>query len=457
MANTFLKAMGYEVGKSLVEDTLLDAAKETMTEAMKRNVKFYLPVDCVVADRLDKQAETKIIPVQEVPKDWLITDIGPATVTLFGEALQNAKTIVWNGPMGAFEYDAFSRGTMAMVQKVADSYALTIVGGGDTDVALHKAGDFQKFSYVSTGGGAFIELLEGKKLPGIQALEDWVQEESRCLNVSPSSPATGRCTRPWPRPGPWPGISGRGRPPGRRAEVALAPPYTALAAVAAELAGSDIRLAAQDTFWEKQGAYTGAISPGMLADVGCHYVIVGHSERRQHFGDTDDSGQPEAHGGPGGRADPHPVRRRDPGGAGGRSRPSGGGEPAAAGAWERFNRPPAPAPGPGLRAGVGHRHRAHRHPGPGPGRCTTSSAACCGSSWVRWPKPSASSTAAASPRTTPPPSWPSRISTAPWWGAPPSRPPPFWGSSTRPGRVGQFRANHLLSGGCVARLQPGLP
>jgi phosphoglycerate kinase len=111
--------------------------------------------------------------VQEVPRDWLISDIGPATVTLFGEALQNAKTIVWNGPMGAFEYDAFSRGTMAMVQKVADSYALTIVGGGDTDVALHKAGEFQKFSYVSTGGGAFLELLEGKQLPGIQALQEW--------------------------------------------------------------------------------------------------------------------------------------------------------------------------------------------------------------------------------------------------------------------------------------------
>ncbi len=120
-------------------------------------------------------AETKITPVQEVPQDWLIVDIGPATVTLFGEALQNAKTIIWNGPMGAFEYDAFSRGTMAMVQKVADSYALTIVGGGDTDVALHKAGEFQKFSYVSTGGGAFIELLEGKKLPGITALEKWAK------------------------------------------------------------------------------------------------------------------------------------------------------------------------------------------------------------------------------------------------------------------------------------------
>jgi len=173
MANTFLKAMGYEVGKSMVDDSLLQRARELMTAALKKKVKFYLPVDCVVADRLGKQAETKILPVQEVPRGWVIADIGPATVTLFGEALQNAKTIVWNGPMGAFEYDAFSRGTMAMVQKVAESYALTIVGGGDTDVALHKAGEFQKFSYVSTGGGAFLELLEGKMLPGIKALENW--------------------------------------------------------------------------------------------------------------------------------------------------------------------------------------------------------------------------------------------------------------------------------------------
>jgi phosphoglycerate kinase len=175
MATTFLKAMGYHVGKSLVDDSLLKTAKDLMKTALKKKVKFYLPVDCVVADRMDKRAETKITPVQEVPDDWIIADIGPATVTLFGEALQNAKTIVWNGPMGAFEYDAFSRGTMAMVHKVADSYALTIVGGGDTDVALHKAGEFQKFSYVSTGGGAFIELLEGKKLPGIMALEEWAK------------------------------------------------------------------------------------------------------------------------------------------------------------------------------------------------------------------------------------------------------------------------------------------
>jgi phosphoglycerate kinase len=176
MANTFLKAQGYEVGQSLVEDSLLEAAGEIMAAALKKKVRLYLPVDCVIADKLARSAETKITPVQEVPQDWLIADIGPATVTLFGEAMQSAKTIIWNGPMGAFEYDAFSRGTMAMVQKVADSYALTIVGGGDTDVALHKAGENQKFSYVSTGGGAFIELLEGKKLPGIEALEKWARE-----------------------------------------------------------------------------------------------------------------------------------------------------------------------------------------------------------------------------------------------------------------------------------------
>ncbi len=179
MANTFFKSMGYEVGKSLLDESLVQQARDLMASALKKKVKFYLPVDCVVADKLGKSAETKIVPVQEVPRDWVIADIGPATVTLFGEALQNAKTIIWNGPMGAFEFDAFSRGTMAIVQKVAESYALTIVGGGDTDVALHKAGEFQKFSYVSTGGGAFLELMEGKKLPGIKALETWAQRKGK--------------------------------------------------------------------------------------------------------------------------------------------------------------------------------------------------------------------------------------------------------------------------------------
>jgi len=171
MANTFLKALGYDVGNSFIEEDLLDVAKKLVKTAKANSVKLYLPVDCVVAEAIEPNAETKITTIQEVPKKWYILDIGPATTTLFGEALQNAKTIIWNGPLGAFEMDAFSRGTMAMIHHITNTYALTIVGGGDTDVAIHKAGAWDKFSYISTGGGAFLELLEGKTLPGVAALE----------------------------------------------------------------------------------------------------------------------------------------------------------------------------------------------------------------------------------------------------------------------------------------------
>lgn len=171
MANTFLKSVNYYVGNSLVEEELVSVAHCLMGKAKDKGVRMYVPVDCVVATTMDPQAETKITPVQEVPKDWMILDIGPATSMLYSEVLQNAKTIIWNGPMGAFEMDAFSRGTMAMVQAVANSYALTIVGGGDTDVAVHRAGETSKISYISTGGGAFLALLEGSQLPGVAALE----------------------------------------------------------------------------------------------------------------------------------------------------------------------------------------------------------------------------------------------------------------------------------------------
>jgi phosphoglycerate kinase len=172
MANTFLAAMGYNVGKSLLEKDLVETAKALMETAQRQNVKLYLPVDCIVGDKFAPQAETKQITVQEVPAEWMILDIGPATTMLFHEALETAKTIIWNGPMGAFEMDAFSRGTMAMVEHVASSHALTIVGGGDTDVAVHKAGETNNISYMSTGGGAFLMLMEGKELPGVIALNN---------------------------------------------------------------------------------------------------------------------------------------------------------------------------------------------------------------------------------------------------------------------------------------------
>lgn len=170
MAFTFIKAMGLEIGRSLVEDDMLEFAKGIQEHAISRGVKFYLPVDCVVAASLDPGAETKILPVQEIPEGWYGLDIGPASVKLFGEAVQNAKTILWNGPMGMFERDAFSRGTFAMVHAVANAYALTIVGGGDTALAVHRAGESDSMSFISTGGGAALQLLEGNDMPGLAAL-----------------------------------------------------------------------------------------------------------------------------------------------------------------------------------------------------------------------------------------------------------------------------------------------
>lgn len=170
MAFTFIKAMGYEVGNSLVESDMIDFAIKIMEKLRTNRVKFYLPVDVVIAQSIDTGAETKIVPVQEIPQGWRGLDIGPASVKLFTEALHDAKTILWNGPMGVFEIDAFSRGTFAIAHAVADSYAFTIVGGGDTDYAVHKAGVSDSISFISTGGGAALQLLEGKELPGLAVL-----------------------------------------------------------------------------------------------------------------------------------------------------------------------------------------------------------------------------------------------------------------------------------------------
>ena len=170
MAFTFIKAMGMEIGRSLVEDDMLDFAKDIHGHALERGIKFYLPVDCVVAASLDPGAETKIVPVQEIPEGWYGMDIGPASVKLFSEAVQNAKTILWNGPMGMFERDAFARGTQAMAHAVANAYARTIVGGGSTALAVHQAGETDSMSFISTGGGAALQLLEGGEMPGLAAL-----------------------------------------------------------------------------------------------------------------------------------------------------------------------------------------------------------------------------------------------------------------------------------------------
>jgi len=170
MANTFLKAIGCPVGASLVEDDLLDEARALLQKAEQQGVKLFLPVDLVVAQSFADDAVSKQVTCMEIPDGWLALDIGPATSIYFQEALGDVRTIVWNGPMGAFEMDSFARGTMALCHAVAASHALSITGGGDSNAAVKKSGVSKNISYMSTGGGAFLQLMEGKTLPGVEVL-----------------------------------------------------------------------------------------------------------------------------------------------------------------------------------------------------------------------------------------------------------------------------------------------
>jgi len=171
MAFTFLKAQGYQIGTSLVEDDLLDEARTVMIKARKKGVKFYLPVDVIVAPEFSDTVPAKYVTSQEIPDGWMGLDIGPASSRLFRSVLNDAQTIIWNGPMGVYEMDKFAKGSLKMSHNIADSNATTIVGGGDTADVAQKAGDVEEMTFVSTGGGASLNLIEGKALPGIEALK----------------------------------------------------------------------------------------------------------------------------------------------------------------------------------------------------------------------------------------------------------------------------------------------
>ena len=171
MAYTFLKAQGHDIGKSLCEDELLDTAKATLKAAEAAGVKFLLPIDNVAADKFDADAATQIVG-NDIPADWMALDIGPKTVELYASVIKDAKTIVWNGPMGCFEMDKFAAGTMGVCKAVAEADAVSIIGGGDSVSAVNKSGLASKMTHISTGGGASLEVLEGKDLPGCTALDD---------------------------------------------------------------------------------------------------------------------------------------------------------------------------------------------------------------------------------------------------------------------------------------------
>ncbi|MCX6075595.1 MAG: phosphoglycerate kinase [Campylobacterales bacterium] len=170
MAFTFLKQMGYNVGASLVEDDLLEDAQHIMDQARKLGVKFYLPVDVVAAEKFAEDSVSKLVSVQEIPDNWMGLDIGPATVRLYGEVLNDVQTVLWNGPMGVYEMDKFARGSNKIAHFVADSYATSVVGGGDTADLVQRIGLDEEMTFISTGGGASLELLEGKILPGVMPL-----------------------------------------------------------------------------------------------------------------------------------------------------------------------------------------------------------------------------------------------------------------------------------------------
>ncbi|HEF7496546.1 TPA: phosphoglycerate kinase [Campylobacter jejuni] len=170
MAFTFLKALGFDIGNSLLEEELLEEANKILTKGKNLGVKIYLPVDVVAAPACSQESPMKFVPSQEIPSGWMGLDIGPASVRLFKEVISDAQTIWWNGPMGVFEIDKFSKGSIKMSHAISDGHATTVVGGGDTADVVARAGDADEMTFISTGGGASLELIEGKELPGVKAL-----------------------------------------------------------------------------------------------------------------------------------------------------------------------------------------------------------------------------------------------------------------------------------------------
>jgi 3-phosphoglycerate kinase len=172
MAFTFLKSKGYEIGKSILDAERIDLAADLIKKAEAKGVKFVLPVDVVAAKEFSNDTETQAFDADKIPADWMGLDVGDKTIALYREELKNAKTVIWNGPVGAFEMSNFAKGTVEVAKALAESGAVTIIGGGDSAAAVEQFGLADKMTHISTGGGASLEFLEGKELPGIAVLLD---------------------------------------------------------------------------------------------------------------------------------------------------------------------------------------------------------------------------------------------------------------------------------------------
>lgn len=281
MAYTFLATQGHTIGTSLFEEDKVDLAKELLAKAEEKGVKLLLPVDHVVASEFSADAEAVESDI-DIQDGFMGLDIGPKTIELYSEAIKDAKTVVWNGPMGVFELEKFATGTSKVAEAVANSDATSIIGGGDSAAAVQQLGFADQVSHISTGGGASLEYLEGKVLPGIDALANNDSRRAYVagnwkMNKGTVKEATDFLTELVPA------IADV------ESEVLVAVPYTVLETARDLTDGTNVHVAAQNAHFEDEGAFTGEVSAKWLAEAGIKNVVLGHSERRQYFNETDET------------------------------------------------------------------------------------------------------------------------------------------------------------------------